>query len=297
MIQVTKKILKEIYKKRLVDARKYDFGLLLVIGGSELYSGSPALASLAAFRTGVDMVRIIAPKRAADIIASFTPDLAAYPLEGSHLNREHLTTLVSMAKSAKAVSSGKAAVVIGGGLGRSEETKEVILDFLSQVEMPVIIDADGIHALEKNPKIVFGKPFLITPHLYEFFILTGKEVNNLSLEEKIKVVQEEAKRLKTTILLKGHVDIISDGQETAVSKTGSPYMTKGGTGDTLAGIAGALIARGIDPFKAGQAAAYVNSAAGKLAAKKLGESVMASDLIEAIPEVIRTFRRFAPQEP
>lgn len=287
MIEVTKNILKEIYKKRAEGVRKYDFGLLIVIGGSEFYSGSPAFSALAAFRAGVDMVRIIAPKRAADIIASFKPDLAAYPLGGVRLNKEHLSTLISMAESAKAVARGKTAVVIGGGLGRSEETKDTVLDFLSRVSVPMVIDADGIYALEKNPGIISGKPFLITPHIYEFFVLTGKSVDGLSEEAKIKMVQQESARLNTTIVLKGQLDIISDGKEVALSKTGSLYMTKGGMGDTLAGIAGALMARGISPLKAGQAAAYINGAAGELAIKKFGESVMASDLIECITDVIK----------
>ncbi len=287
MKEVTASILKNIYQKRPPNDRKYDYGLLLVIGGSEFYSGSPALSAMAAFRTGVDMVKIIAPKRAADIIASFKPDLAAYPLPGDWLTKEHLATLISMTESAKVVSRGKAAVVIGGGMGRSGETQEVILEYLSQISVPAVIDADAIHALEKNPEIVKGKPFLITPHAFEFFVLTGKEVYQLSDEEKIKIVQDEAQRLQTTILLKGPTDIISNGSEVALSKTGSPFMTKGGTGDTLAGIAGALMARGISPFEAGQAAAYLNGLAGELAGKKFGESLMATDLIEEIPNVIK----------
>ena len=94
---------------------------------------------------------------------------------------------------------------------------------------------------------------------------------------------------QTTILLKGPTDIISNGNEIALNKTGSPFMTKGGTGDTLAGIAGALMARGISPFEAGQAAAYLNGLAGDLAGKKFGESLMTTDLIEEIPNVIKKY--------
>lgn len=287
MKEVNKTILKNIYKKRPLTTRKYNYGLLLVIGGSEFYSGSPALSGLAAFRTGVDMVRIIAPKRAADIIASFTPDLAAYPLKGDWLIKEHLAILLTMTESAKIVSKGKTAVVIGGGMGRSSETQEAILEYLSQLTVPAVIDADAIHSLGKKPEIISNKPFLITPHSYEFFVLTKKEIAQLSGEDKIKTVQEQANRLGTTILLKGPVDIISDGKEIALNKTGSPLMSKGGMGDTLAGIAGALLARGVSPFEAGQAAAYINGLAGELAGKKLGEGVMATDLIETIPKVIK----------
>ncbi len=286
MIKTTKDILKNIYKEKSGDSKKYDSGLLIVIGGSEFYSGSPALASLAAFKSGVDMVRIIAPKRAADIIASFSPNLAAYPLEGCWLEKKHLATLISMTESAKEVARGNVAVVIGGGMGRSEETQEVIREYLSLVQVPVVIDADAIHALSKKPEIISGKPFLITPHTYEFFILTGKEIYQLSEEEKIKVVQAEAARLQTTILLKGPTDIISDGKEVALNQTGTPYMTKGGCGDTLAGICGALLARGVKAFEAAQAAAYINGKAGEIVTQKVKEGLSAMDLIEAIPETL-----------
>lgn len=287
MIEVNKEILKKIYKKRPEESKKYDFGLLLVIGGSEFYSGSPALAAMAAFRAGVDMIRIIAPKRAADIIASFTPDLATFPLEGKWLERKHLATLIEMTESAKAVSYGKTAVVIGGGMGRSEETRRAILEYLSQVSVPIVLDADAIHALSQKPEIISGRPFLITPHTYEFYILTGREIYKLPQGEKIKIVQEEAARLKTTILLKGRTDIISNGKDVALNQTGGPFLTVGGTGDTLAGIAGAILARGIAPFETAQAAAFINGLAGELAGKKLGESMMATDLINSIPEVLK----------
>ncbi len=285
-METTKNILKNIYKPRPADVRKYNFGILIVIGGSEFYSGSPALSAMAAFRAGVDMVRIIAPKRAADIIASFSPNLAAYPLEGGHLVKKHLATLISMTESAKVAARGNTAVVIGGGAGRTEETQEVILEYLSQVSVPVVIDADAIHALGKQPEIISGKPFLITPHTYEFFVLTKREVYKLPEEEKIKAVQEEASRLQTTILLKGPTDIISDGKEVVLNRVHSSYMTTGGCGDTLAGVCGALLSRGIKPFEAAQAGAFINGKAGKIAAQEKKESLLATDLIEAIPEAI-----------
>ena len=191
-----------------------------------------------------------------------------------------------MTESAKAVARGNTAVVIGGGMGRSKEVQETILEYLEQVSVPVVIDADAIHAVGKKPEIAVGKPFLFTPHTYEFFVLTGKEVYKLPEEEKIKAVQEEAARLQTTILLKGPIDIISDGKEVALNKAGSPYMTTGGCGDTLAGICGALMARGIDPFTAAQAAAYINGKAGEIVAQRLKEGLLATELIEAIPEVL-----------
>jgi len=286
MIEVKKEILKEIFKGKPREAIKYDWGLLLIIGGSDFYSGSPALAAMAAFKTGVDMVRIVAPKRAADIIASFSPNLAAYPLEGKWLNKSHLATLLGMTETAKISARGNVAVVIGGGIGRTDETQEMILEYLKQISVPAVIDADAIYAISKNPKTVSGKKFLITPHLYEFFILTGIDVKNKNEKERTEAVKEAAKKLKTTILLKGAVDVISDGKEVALNRTGSGYMTKGGCGDTLAGICGALMTRGISPFLTAQAAAFINGKAGELVSEKEKEGLLATDLVEAIPKVL-----------
>lgn len=287
MKKVDRKILKKIYKPRPKTARKYDAGLLLVIGGSEFYSGPPAFSALAAFRSGVDMVNVVAPERAANIIASFAPDLAAYPLPGKHLVKKHLNTLLSLSKSAHAVAGDKAAMVIGGGTGRSKETQETILEYLEEVSLPGVIDADGIHAVSKDTKSIYKKPLLITPHSHEFYVLTGKEVEGFSVKEKANIVREQALKLKTTILLKGDTDLISDGEEVYFSKVGSSSMTVGGTGDILAGIAGALLAKGVSPLEAGQAAALINGLSGQLGEKAFGESLMSSDLLDIIPQVIK----------
>lgn len=283
---VRKSILRKIYKDRGEEAHKYDFGLLLVIGGSQFYSGSPALSARAAFKAGVDMVQILAPKRAADIIASFSPNLASLPLSGNYLNEDNLSTLLEMTKAAEAVSHGKTAVVIGGGLGRDKKTQKVILEYLSETETPVVVDADAIRALAEDKEIAEEKDFLITPHSHEFLTLTGEEVDDLSLEERIKVVENQANEFKSTFLLKGGKDIISNGVETTINEVGSPYLTKGGTGDTLAGICGALLARGNNSLLSAQAASYINGKAGELAARKLKDSLVATDLIERIPEVV-----------
>jgi NAD(P)H-hydrate epimerase len=287
MIEITSEILKKVYPSRPEQAKKYDFGLALIIGGGEFYSGSPALAGLAAFRAGADMVRIFAPKRAADIISSFSPNLAAYPLEGKWLEKKHLSTLIFMIQSAKEVSHGNCALLIGGGMGRSKLTQEAIFELIKRLDLPIVVDADAIYALAKDPQAFKGKNLVFTPHSFEFFVLTGKEVLGKEDSEKMEIVREEAARLGNIILLKGRTDFISDGREVAINRTGTPYLTTGGCGDTLAGICAALIARGLSPFLAAQAAAFINGRAGELASQEYGEGLLATDLISAIPKVLK----------
>ena len=288
MSQVKKTILKDLFPLREKGKyfRKYDFGLVLIIGGGQFYSGSPAFSAMAAYQTGADMTRIISPRRAADIIAGFSPEMATYPLEGDYLNGAHLSFLLAQTESAKAVSRGNVAVIIGGGAGRSKETKETICEYLSQIDVPAVLDASAIHAVGENPEVIKGKPFLLTPHSYEFFLLTKKEVYQLETEEQKIIVKEQAIRLGTTILLKGGPDIISDGSEIAWNRGGSPYMSVGGTGDALAGICGALMARGISPFLAGQAGSLIVGMAGEKAGDKLKEGLLATEVIKEIAGVL-----------
>jgi len=276
-IIISKKILKKIYKPRPIWSHKGNFGHLLVIGGSKKYSGSPALNALAAYRSGVDLVTVAAPRRAADIIASFSPDLITYPLEGDFLNKSHLKEIFLLRQNANAVA-------IGGGLERNKETLDAVIEILGDLTIPCVIDADAIHAVAKN-KQVLRSNFIITPHLNEFYVLTGIKPEP-DLRKRTEVVKEVASQLGCIIVLKGHVDVISDGKLVGMNKTGNPYMTVGGTGDTLTGICGTLIARGIKPFEAACAACYINGLAGDLAAKKFKEGLMASDLIKEIPNVI-----------
>jgi len=243
---------------------------------------------MAALKSGVDRIRVIAPKRAADIVASFSPEMTAFPLEGKWFDKKHIGTLLTMVESGKAVSRGNISVVIGGGTGRSQQTQEAILEAMSKISVPMVVDADAIHALAEDPSVIKGKQCIITPHSSEFFVLTGKKVYNLSQAEKIKIVKEEAKRLGAVILLKDKPDIISDGKSVALNESGTPYMSVGGTGDVLAGICGALLARSQDfnPFLVAQAAIYISGQAGALAAKELKESLTPMDVINSISKVL-----------
>ncbi len=281
MMIVQKSILKQVYKKRPSGSSKYDYGALLIIGGSEKYSGSPAfnaLAALAAYRAGADIVEVISPRRAAGIVATFSPDIIAIPVEGNYLSKKHLDKMFAETRN-------KSAVVIGGGIGRENSTLKTVLKYLKKIHIPAVIDADAIYAVAKDKSIIRPN-HIITPHEHEFCVLTGINLKNLTTNQKIAAVRDSAKQLNCTILLKGNPDIISDGKNNAVNKTGNRFMTVGGTGDTLAGICGSLLAQGNSPFQSACAAAYINGRAGDIVAKKKKQAMLASDLIQAIPEVI-----------
>jgi NAD(P)H-hydrate epimerase len=185
-----------------------------------------------------------------------------------------------------ALTEGKCAIVIGPGLWRTKATRQAFIEIIKRIQLPMVIDADAIRAISAAKHLLKDKIAILTPHEDEFRELTG-EIPSTNLKERISLVSKYAKKLKTIILLKGHIDVISNGSKTVLNRTGSPYMTVGGMGDTLAGICGALLAKDIPPFLAAQAAAYINGKAGELAVKKYGEGVITTDLIKEIPNVIR----------
>ncbi len=287
MIEINEEIIKEVFQDREKSAKKYDYGMVIVVGGSSLYTGSPVLSAMAALRSGADIAQIIAPRRSADIGASFSPDIITFPLDGDHLLEKHLSDLLRLIRSAEIVSKNRVALVVGGGLGRDKETKDTVYQLLEETSVPVVIDADAVYALEGRKIGTNRKKTLFTPHLYEFYALTGKSLSTFSLEERGERVKFFAEKLSSTILLKGEYDFISDGETLEVNKMSIPYLTAGGTGDVLAGIAGALLARGLSPLMAGKTAAIISTKAGMLAAEEKRDSLIATDVIEKIPEAIR----------
>lgn len=276
-----KNLLRKIYPRRHLWTHKGEHGYVLIVAGSKRYSGSPVFNAISALRAGADLITLVGPKRAMDIAATFLPDIIAYPLDGDWLEERHLSEILEISPSFNSL-------VIGGGLGRNKKTLKAVCQIIKKIDLPMVIDADAIQAVAEKKEILKNKKAVLTPHILEFKVLTGETVlpNVKDRQEKVK---KWAKKLSATILLKGHIDVISDGQNIVLNKTGSPFMSVGGFGDTLAGICGAILARNISPFEAACAAADINGRAGELAAKKYNEGVLASDIFEEIPKVLPNY--------
>ena len=272
---IKKDILNKVYKKRKKDAHKHDFGMLLVIGGNNVFHGPPLYNSLAAYRSGVDLVFTVCPERSADLVGSYGPDLITYPLDGKFIQTKHVKKLSKISKKADAIVLGGGLIL--AGLVNDKKTKKAIRKFLENTKKPCVLDAGALKSINKDD---IKENFLLTPHSKEFEFLSNKKANK-------KNAKEFAKENNCTIILKGHTDIITNGKKTKENKTGTAFMTKGGTGDILAGIAGSLLAQGNDIFSSACASTYIAGKAGEYASKKYGQGLLASDLIQEIPKVIK----------
>jgi hydroxyethylthiazole kinase-like uncharacterized protein yjeF len=269
-----------VTKPRPSKSHKGDFGRLLVVGGSETFSGAPAFVALAALRTGVDLAYVAAPERTAYSISSMSPDLITIKLDGTHLNLGNIPAL-------KAYIETVNAVVLGPGLGLHVETREAVKAVVEAVESaakPLLLDADGLKAFG-GFKRKLNVPLVLTPHAGEYAILTGRKLPE-GLKERVSEVQKTAAELGAVMLLKGPVDIVSNEKRFKLNFTGNPGMTVGGTGDVLSGIVGAFLAQKADPFEAAVAGAFVNGAAGDFVLEEKGYHMVATDLIQWIPRVL-----------
>ncbi len=280
MKAVTERYVSGCYPGRHQWDRKGDSGKVLVIGGSIRYRGAPALCALAALRAGADIATVAAPESVSDVISSFSPNIIVEPLAGDYLNREDVRRLSVIAKRFDSV-------VIGSGLGRMAGTRDAVHDFLSGLKKPCVIDADALHLVSEDKKLL-RKGWVITPHAGEFLNLSGHAPGK-SVPQRQKLASAFSAEFGATVLLKGYKDVIAEGRSVMVNSTGNPYMTVGGTGDVLAGICGAFLAMGMKSLDAAACAAFVCGAAGDMAADEKGAGLLATDVIESLPEVLKSF--------
>jgi len=269
-----------ILKSRPPQSKKGDFGRVVVIGGSETYSGAPAFVALAALRAGADLAYVAAPTRTAEAISSMSPNLITVKLSGEHFNPANVAQLKPLLERATAVA-------VGPGMGMSKESFDAVerlIRTLEQLRKPTLIDADALKALGSS-KRELSFPTVLTPHAGEFEALSGKKVS-AELDQRTAQVKSLSRELGAVILLKGRVDIVSDGSRVKLNWTGNPGMTTGGTGDVLSGVVASLMAQGSKPFEAAVAGAFINGAAGDFAYCGKGFHLLASDLIDQIPRVM-----------
>ncbi|QSZ67834.1 NAD(P)H-hydrate dehydratase [Methanofollis aquaemaris] len=236
-------------------------GEVLVVGGGP-YQGAPYLAALAALRAGADIVRVASP------VALQAPDLIQVPLAGGQIGTEHLETLVPLAERADVV-------LCGNGLGTKSHA---VVTALAPHARRLVLDADALRL-----PLPAGQETIYTPHAAEFARMTGVTLP-AGLADRARAVRAAVPE-GATVLLKGAVDIVSDGRRVRFNRSGCPAMTVGGTGDVLAGLTAGLFCR-LDPFDAACLAAYASGLAGEAAAAGRDAGMTATEMLEKIPQVL-----------
>lgn len=262
------------------EAHKGDFGKLLLLCGSRGYTGAASLSALGALRCGAGLVYLGVPACIYEIEAVKLTEPIVFPLPD---------TDGCLAHSAEAEILKRLpdmdAVLIGPGLGQTDETAAIVRSVLEKFDGPLVLDADGINIIAKHIDVICGRtgPTVLTPHVGEFLRLGGV------LEgDRIQSAAALAQKLGAIVVLKGHHTVITDGVNCFLNETGNPGMAVGGSGDVLAGMITALLGQGIAPLESAACGAWLHGAAGDLCAEEMGQySMLPTDMLHALPRLLK----------
>ncbi len=280
------KIQKLLSVPRRLDTHKGDYGHLLVLAGSVGKTGAAAMACQAALRMGAGLVTLAIPKSLNPIMEMKLTEVMTEPLPETPKQTLSLRGLNAILR----LCENKKAVIIGPGIGTEKETQSLVLKLLRTLELPVILDADGLTALATQPKFLpaSNHSLILTPHPGEMARLlqsTPKEVQ----DNRIATSRDFAQSRQVHLILKGYRTLVATPKgEVFINSTGNPGMASGGTGDILTGMLGGLLSQGFDLLASLQAAVYLHGLAGDVVARERGEkSLIATDLIEKLPSLLQ----------
>ena len=285
-----------LFQPRPRNANKGSFGHVLALGGSLGKAGSVAMAGIAALRSGAGLATVATPQSVLATVAGFHPELMTEPLPETEAGSIALKAKNQVAELAK----NKTVLAIGPGISRHPETSQLVRDAVNNQVQPIVLDADGLNAFEGRAKELNGKGrwLVITPHPGEMARLLGSTIAEVQ-RDRIAAARNFSREHELIVVLKGHRTLIAKPSgEVWVNTTGNPGMATGGTGDILTGMVAGLMAQMPSRiFAAVTAAVYLHGLAGDVACETTGEqSLLATDLVEAIPEGFRRVRQAAQRD-
>jgi hydroxyethylthiazole kinase-like uncharacterized protein yjeF len=281
---------------RPAESNKGSYGHVLVVGGSLGKAGSVAMAGMAALRSGAGLSTVSTPRSVLGTVAGFHPELMTEPLVETDAGTISSTALNRIEELAK----GKSVLAIGPGISRDPQTAELVRTLVAKLQVPMVVDADGLNAFEgrADELRVKGRTLVITPHPGEMARLVGGTIADVQ-KDRLGVARKFAREHEVIVVLKGHRTLIvqPDG-EAWVNTTGNPGMATGGTGDILTGIVAGMIAQ--NPKRAVLAvlaAVHLHGLAGDVMRESVGEhSMVATDLLKGLPEAFRRTRELAGEK-
>ncbi len=288
---------------RKAESHKGDYGRALVIAGSLGLTGAAYLCAKSTLRSGAGLVTLGIPKSlnpAMEVKLTCVMTLPLPETESGTFSKTAKKEIIEFAKKFNVC-------IIGPGLSLNQDTRALTAGLLKDLEIPIVLDADGINAIAGNLNLLreAKNDVVITPHPGELAGLMGLKSSAAVQADRQKTAKEfiedvyrdegenkdnSTRKRETVLVLKGHKTIVINKNNLYINNTGNPGMASGGSGDVLSGIIGALIAQGYAAFEAAQLGVYIHGLAGDIAAKKRGEiSMIATDIIECLPEAFLQF--------
>ncbi|MFH1699320.1 MAG: NAD(P)H-hydrate dehydratase [Candidatus Zixiibacteriota bacterium] len=262
------------------DGHKGDFGKVLIIAGSPGLTGAAVLAGNAAARSGAGLVTVGVPSGLNQIIESKLTEVMSHPLPD--IKKKQVLALRARGEIKKLLTD-KDATAIGPGLGRHHETGELVRRLIGDLEIPAVIDADGLFALsgDESPLLSPHGPLVLTPHPIEFARLTGETPDDNPINN-FELITKYAKKFDSVIVLKDSPTLVASPEgQIFMNPTGNYGMATGGSGDVLTGIIVALLGQQLSPLEAALCGVFIHGLSGDIAIGDINpRSLIAGDLID-----------------
>jgi NAD(P)H-hydrate epimerase len=264
---------------------KFSSGQVAIAGGSRGLTGAVQMSSLAAIRAGTGYATVAVPADLELVYEQWQPEVMSVGCPGGDG-----CLVPASRKSLLRAFERAAAGVLGPGLGRDPGSLELAREAALAIEAPLVIDADGLNAFAGRIGEIAGRaaPTVLTPHAGELGRLLDCDSEEIGAQ-RLARAREAAVAAGAVLVLKGDDTIVSDGERVAVNVLSAPALATAGSGDVLSGLIAALLGRGLEPFAAACAAVFAHARAGREATARVGlaESVIATDVIAAIPAALR----------
>ncbi len=275
----------ELVPSRTRAGSKFDAGTVVIAGGMRGLTGAPTMAALAAMRTGAGYVQLAVPESTETVFAQKLLEAmtAGQPeADGTHSE--------AGADGVAQLAERAGAVVVGPGIGRSDAAVAFARAAAARVEVPLLIDADGLNAHAGALEALRDRraPTVLTPHAGELARLLETDSAGVGAR-RLASAREAAERSGSIVVLKGDDTIVATPEGlVAVSRGGSPSLATAGTGDVLSGVIATFLAKGLETFAAAAAGVLAHARAGRVAAARFGaDHTIASDVIDAVPAALR----------
>lgn len=285
---ITAETVRPLIRMRPAESHKGSFGHALVLGGSVGLTGAAAMAAYAALRSGAGLVTAALPESLVAVVDGVLTEVMVAPLPESGEAVIGLKALAVIDNLMGTVS----VTAIGPGLSDHPEAAALLGHILPKAGIPLVIDADGLNALEGNTDILKERqvPIVLTPHPGEMSRLIGKSISEIQAN-RLETARHYAKEWGVTLVLKGNKTVVADPSGNIhINITGNPGMATAGSGDVLCGIITGLIAQGLKATEAAVAGVYLHGLAGDRAAVHKGQrGLLAGDLITVLPDILREF--------
>ncbi len=281
----------EYIKKRPLNSHKGVFGRLVIVAGSDCFPGAAQIATIAALRSGVGLVRVSSTERACMALSVSAKEATLFPCPADE--NGFIRADDRVLNGLRDALGSASAVLIGCGLGVTENTFKILETVIENAICPIIIDADGINLVSKRIELLrkAEKEVILTPHPAELSRLAGKSISE-TIENRYEYAKLIHEQTGATVVSKSCATVVVSGEGSYLLMFGNDGLAKGGSGDLQAGLTASFAAQGLSPIEAALLGSGILGLGCEEVSRRLSKTgMLAGDILDYLPRLFKKYER------